>query len=207
MTSGPAGPEEVVRDTEAPGAQVPAAADRPSAEGRPAPPPARRPVEDPLPAARPEPPTSPAAVPAEPPAPADADATEEATTPSRRPAGPQAQPQPPIPATPAAITDPESGVLLELPERRNRADSTFEEPAEDSQAEVPVESHAQQVPLPGGGAIELAGIAWSETGPFALINGRVVSPGATIEGYTLERIRPGHVVLAGDGRRIRLSLR
>ena len=81
-----------------------------------------------------------------------------------------------------------------------------DEPAGEPSTGGPAESYAQRMPLPGGGAIELGGIAWSETGPFALINGRVVGPGSTIEGYTLERIGPGHVVLTGAGRRIHLSL-
>ena len=71
---------------------------------------------------------------------------------------------------------------------------------------MPIESHVQRFPLPGGGAIELGGIAWSETGPFALINGRVVGPGSAFGDYILERIQQGHVELVGDGRRVHLSL-
>ena len=193
VTSGPAEPEDLVRDTEAREPQRPDAADAPTPEGRPAPPRARPPAEAPSPATRPEPP------PAEP-------AAAEAP-PSRLRAAPPARPAPAPPQQPAAITDPDSGVLLELPERQSRDGDGVDQPAGDSLSEIPAETHAQQYPLAGGGAIELAGIAWSETGPFALINGRVVSPGATIEGYTLERIRPGHVILTGDGRRIHLSLR
>jgi hypothetical protein len=117
------------------------------------------------------------------------------------PAAVEPAPEPPVaarqaPATTATVTDPDSGVLLVLPDR----------PEPKVAATGSAESFVQQVPLPGGGAIELGGIAWSESGPFALINGRVVGPGAVIDGYTLERIRPGHVVLSGDGRRVHLSL-
>jgi hypothetical protein len=108
---------------------------------------------------------------------------------------------PPPAAT--AFTDPDSGVLLVLPEP---PEATAQELAAEPAPEGSAESYAQQFALPNGGAIELGGIAWSETGPFALINGRVIGPGSVVEGYTLERIRKGHVVLTGDGRRIHLSL-
>ena len=97
-----------------------------------------------------------------------------------------------------AVTDPESGVLLVLPDRASAAGPT--------DSGDPAESYVQSVATADGGAIELSGIAWSETGPFALINGRVVGPGSTVGAYTLEAIRPGHVVLAGEGRRIQLNL-
>jgi hypothetical protein len=101
-------------------------------------------------------------------------------------------------ATATAVTDPDSGMLLELPERSEATAGDAEETAE---------NHVQRYEPPDGSAIELGGIAWSETGPFALINGSVVGPGSQIEGYTLERIRPGFVILRSTDRRIRLSLR
>ena len=116
-------------------------------------------------------------------------------------------PSPPAAAAPTptatAVTDPDSGVLLTLPE--GPPPSSPERPVEPGDAAA--ESYARSLPLSGGGVIELGGIAWSETGPFALINGQVVGPGSVIDGYTLERIRPGHVELTGEGRRIHLSLR
>ncbi len=205
VTSGPATPAEVTRDllSEAPeaGEPIDSAASPPTGIGQETPSPV-----SPQPAG-PRPVTSGPAGPED--IARDEQAPEpflqEATDPE--PTRPQPQTSSAPPAT-EAVTDPDSGVLLVLPDRSNRNGSRdTAEPAGDDEAEVPVESHSQQVPLPGGGAIELGGIAWSETGPFALINGRVVSPGAMIEGYTLERIRPGHVVLAGDGRRIQLDLR
>ncbi len=122
-------------------------------------------------------------------------------------APPAIEPAPPArpaiaapPPTTTMVTDPDSGVLLVLPERASQS-------AADSAVDAVAESYVQEYPLPNGSAIELGGIAWSETGPFALINGRVVGPGSIIEDHTLERIRPGHVILTGAGRRIRLSLR
>ena len=170
------------------------------------------PVPGPAERRRPAPATL--AVPAqEPPAAAEEPvATPPATAPPvERPAAPPSEPPPaateaaPAGDLPAAatVTDPDSGVLLVLPDRPTAPTET---PASDDAVRGPTEAFTQQVPLAGGGVIELGGIAWSETGPFALINGRVVGPGSVIDGYTLERIRPGHVVLSGDGRRVRLSL-
>ena len=116
-------------------------------------------------------------------------------SPPPSPESPAAEP----PGAPTAVTDPDSKVLLVLPEQPREKDI-------EARSEAVAESHVQSFPLPQGGAIELGGIAWSETGPFALLNGRVVGPGAVIQGYTLEHIRPGHVELTGDGRRIQLSL-
>jgi hypothetical protein len=94
------------------------------------------------------------------------------------------------------MTDPDSGVLLVLTEPAGAGGG----------GEAAEETHVQLYPLPGGGTIELGGIAWSDNGPFALINGRVVGPGSPVEGFTLERIAPDHVVLTGEGRRVRIDL-
>lgn len=127
-----------------------------------------------------------------------------ATRPPTKPLAERVEPAPEVaPPTATTVTDPDSGMLLVLPDRQA---SAVVGAGPRGTSETPAESYEQQVPLPGGGTIELGGIAWSETGPFALINGRVVGPGAVIEGYTLERIGPGHVELTGDGRRILLSL-
>ena len=194
VTSGPSGPAELVRDV---GTPTPSAA-----------PPVERPAErrpERRPDARPPAQDTPAVggVPASPPRPAPGTVSPQpaaaAPTTAPRPATPAPEPQPAA----SAVTDPDSGVLLVLPERpQPEAPARASAPA----AATPVENHVQQLPLPDGGAIELGGIAWSETGPFALINGRVVGPGAMIGAFTLERIQPGHVELSGGGRRVHLSL-
>ena len=175
-TSAPEGREEVARELAAPPAATAPESSQAPADGQPSPAPA-------------EPVTTPAT---SPPAP-----TRPASTPVDAPPAPQPS------SAPTAVTDPDSGVLLVLPDLADpaqTADGNSPEPTE------PDESHVQQVTLADGGTIELSGIAWSETGPFALINGRVVGPGSAIGAYTLEAIRSGHVVLTGDGRCIRLSL-
>ena len=214
ITSGPARPSEVTRDPRPvvppPAPTAPRQADEPPPAA-----PSARPAPDGPSADEPEAPTSAGNQPATPPA----DPTR-AATPDDEPVGAEpvdarteesvsdrsAQPtadRRPRPGTQApaatALTDPDSGLLLVLPDQPAEADP-------EAPAAAAAESYVQTYPLPGGGTIELGGIAWSETGPFALLNGRVVGPGAVIQEYTLERIRPGHVELAGDGRRIHLSL-
>lgn len=131
------------------------------------------------------------------------------TPPQRSPAPPAAAAVPTRPApsaaaepgrdeTTAPVTDPDSGLVLVLPDAP---------PAGAGGDEAVAERFLQEVTLPDGSAIELGGIAWSENGPFALINGRVVGPGTAVGRYTVETIGPEHVLLAGEGRRIRIDLR
>ena len=211
LTSGPATPDEVTRDPlPAEAARDPLAAEpespapteaRPNAPGQPPAAPVAPSASDGRATA--EPPSRVAAPTTRPVETVPAESRSAESPSDERPAG-----DPPVErteGTPAeapsttTVTDPDSGMLLVLPDRPREA-------APEMAAEPTAESYVQSYPLPGGGSIELGGIAWSETGPFALLNGRVVGPGAVVQEYTLERIRPGHVELAGDGRRIHLSL-
>ncbi len=65
-------------------------------------------------------------------------------------------------------------------------------------ADSSLQSVVRTLDVPGGGRIELGGIAWSEDRPFALINGRVVGPGDSIESLTVVRIQQRAVELQGD---------
>ena len=54
--------------------------------------------------------------------------------------------------------------------------------------------------LATGDTLELGGIAWSESGPYALMDNRVVGLGETIRGYMVTRIAPQEVELeSADG--------
>ena len=64
-----------------------------------------------------------------------------------------------------------------------------------------------EVLLPGGGKISLDGIAYSETRPVAVINGRVLETGGMAEDFTVERIEPDRVTLSGRGMTIFLELK
>jgi hypothetical protein len=90
---------------------------------------------------------------------------------------PKATPLPPAAIVPGAAT---------APERPARA------PADGR-------TYFGQVPLPGGGKIELGGIVFSEESPTALVNGRVVRSGSFVEGYEVTRILPDRVELTGNG--------
>ena len=58
----------------------------------------------------------------------------------------------------------------------------------------------ERATLVSGETLELGGIAWSETGPYALLDGRVVGLGESIMGYMVTRIAPEEVELeGGDG--------
>jgi hypothetical protein len=59
--------------------------------------------------------------------------------------------------------------------------------------------------LPSG-RLELGGIVYSETGATALINGRVVSVGSFVEGYTVVAIEPTRVELKDDAGTVVLTL-
>jgi len=61
--------------------------------------------------------------------------------------------------------------------------------------------------LPGGAKIELGGIVFSQENPTALINGRVVSRGAFVEGFEVTRILPDRVELTGSGTTISVALK
>ncbi len=54
---------------------------------------------------------------------------------------------------------------------------------------------------------ELGGIAWSETGPYALLDERVVGLGESIMGYMVTRIAPQEVELEGSDGAILIRLK
>ena len=60
-------------------------------------------------------------------------------------------------------------------------------------------SYSGEISLPNGAKIELDGIVFSDTNPVALLNGRVIAPGGSIEGMTVARVEPDRVELQGNG--------
>ncbi|MGH9318003.1 MAG: hypothetical protein ACRD1P_12965 [Thermoanaerobaculia bacterium] len=64
-----------------------------------------------------------------------------------------------------------------------------------------------QFSTPSARKIELGGIAYSETHPVALINGRVVEIGAVIEGFTVAEIQPDRVKLEAEHETIWIRLK
>jgi hypothetical protein len=71
-------------------------------------------------------------------------------------------------------------------------------PAPTSTAPGEVRTYQQEMPLPGGGALRLNGIAFSER-PVALFGDKVVAPGETVSGYKVISIEARRVRLEGAG--------
>jgi hypothetical protein len=67
-------------------------------------------------------------------------------------------------------------------------------------------SYVREASLPGGRKLELRGIAFSDTQPVVLINGKVLSPGEGVEGYTVVSIQPQRVELKGASGTLYLTL-
>jgi hypothetical protein len=68
-------------------------------------------------------------------------------------------------------------------------------------------TYTGSVALPGGGRLELGGIVYSETNATAVINGRILGEGASIEGFTVARIEESRVTLSGNSVTFYLSVR
>ena len=81
-----------------------------------------------------------------------------------------------------------------------------EPPAPSGAAADGAETHVRRAPVPGGGWIQLGGIAFSADQPVALLNGRVVSVGEVVEGFTVISIAPRRVELRGHGTTLVLTL-
>jgi hypothetical protein len=68
-------------------------------------------------------------------------------------------------------------------------------------AEAPVEpsgaSYLHRAELAEGVTLELGGIAWSESGPIALLNGQAVGQGERVNGYLVVEIQPQQIELRG----------
>jgi cytoskeletal protein RodZ len=65
--------------------------------------------------------------------------------------------------------------------------------------------YVRSAELPAGRLV-LSGIAYSETQPVAVLNGRIVGPGEIIAGFTVVKIQPDRVLLRGAGVNIVLLL-
>jgi len=68
-------------------------------------------------------------------------------------------------------------------------------------------TYVGEVTVPEGAKIELGGIVFSESNPVALINGKVLGPGAVVEEFTIVSIQPDRVELRGRGMTMFLALK
>lgn len=68
-------------------------------------------------------------------------------------------------------------------------------------------SYHREVTLPGGVRVALGGIAWSESNPAALVNGRVLGSGEGDDDWTLTAVERGRVEIEWRGVRFFLRLK
>jgi hypothetical protein len=100
------------------------------------------------------------------------------------PTTPSTEPLPELPT--AVITDPVAN------------DTALVESDPKSAADQPAgTTYLHRAELDDGITLELGGIAWSEFGPIALLNGRAVGQGERVNGYLVVEIEPQQVELRG----------
>jgi len=126
--------------------------------------------------------------------------------PARRPA-PAPEPAAPAPAAPIPTSEAEPLVPAPAPVTPTPA------PQPSSPAPVPSggggleegKTYPGEVPVPGGGTLRLNGIAYSQDHPIAVLGGRVIGPGESIQGFTVLEILSDRVKLQGHGATVFLS--
>jgi len=114
-------------------------------------------------------------------------------------------------APPPAAETPESPAA---PAAANRAAPVARPSSAPTGVPAAAPAHAADLPeyrrettLAGGERIALAGIAWSEEHPVALLNGQPLGVGEVVHGLTVARIRPDGVELRGRGIALFLRLK
>ena len=89
----------------------------------------------------------------------------------------------------------EAEPALRPPPRKGPATSGEVESAPANQASDQPREFIGQAQMSGGELVDLEGIAWSETEPFALLNGQVVGVGEFIRSYRVLEIHQDRVLL------------
>lgn len=136
------------------------------------------------------------------------DETDPATTTTIPPSG-QVEPSKarslPSPAPETTLEDQVEPTVRSVPPTER---STRDFPAESSRPGGGSEARVAigQAQLPGGQILDLGGIAWSESDPYALINGQVIGVGELIRSYRVKSITPDEVILEKDEDRVILRL-
>ncbi len=107
---------------------------------------------------------------------------------------------------------PKVGVEPRQPTPKPPADAPRDRPAPSAEPRpapvaIDTKTYVGEVTAPDGAKIELGGIVYSETNPVALINGKVLGPGATVEEFTIVSIQPDRVELRGRGLTMFLALK
>jgi hypothetical protein len=139
------------------------------------------------------PPTTPAPAHTQAAATADAAPTAPTEPTPARPAAPGPSEREPPAARPRTLPSPET-----VPEAPPKPPSA-REPRAPSPAPGRSKSgeFVRRIDFPDGSKLELGGIAYSETAPFAYLNGKLLKAGEGTAGYTLVRIERDRVVVRG----------
>jgi hypothetical protein len=171
--------------------------------------PATLPAAPPQAQERPAVPITPPPAPVAAPAPAPKPAPEVPREPERRPA-PQAVAPPPVVRRPAPEPTPAAPAPAPVAEVDRPAPAPV--PAAPPQAAPAGDSglvegqvYSGEVPVPGGGSVKLNGIVFSQDHPIAVLDGRVMGPGESVQGFTVVAIESGRVKLQGHGTTVYLS--
>jgi hypothetical protein len=185
-------------------AEIPAVAAPPSPVGSPVTEPATLPVAPPQVREIPAPLPKPAA-------PEPARAPEEIRPTPRVEAPPVVRRPPPetAPAAPAVTPAPAPAAEVERPAPSPvpapPSPSVPAVPAENSGSLVEGQAYTGEVPVPGGGSLRLNGIVFSQDQPIAVLDGRVMGPGESVQGFTVVAIESGRVKLQGHGKTVYLT--
>jgi len=123
--------------------------------------------------------------------------------PAARPAPVTTAPAEPAPSPPPLPTAP----VATAPAPQAPAQPTAAAPSQGAAGLADGKSYAGEVPVPGGGAVKLNGIAFSRDHPIAVLDGRVVEPGEIVQGFTVVAIEAGRVKLQGYGATVFVSPR
>jgi len=122
---------------------------------------------------------------------------EQRVTSSNRAGGEIAAGQEPLPTTPSTEPLPElpTAVITAPPATGTPVVEADPKTVSDQPAGT---TYLHRAELTDGITLELGGIAWSESGPIALLNGRAVGQGERVNGYLVVEIEPQQIELRGS---------
>ena len=115
-------------------------------------------------------------------------------------------PTPPLPKTTLTAPQPQPSASEPALPKAAAAAAARSSPAAESTVIAPGD-YLRRVDFPDGSKLELGGIVYSETSPFAYLNGRLVGVGEFVEGRRIDRIERDRVHLSGDAGAITLRLK
>ena len=127
---------------------------------------------------------------------AEASRPSPATAPSERPASPSEREATNAEASPTSPQTAPNDRPAPPSESEPRAPSTAKQ-----------KEYVRRVDFPDGSKLELGGIAYSETAPFAYMNGRLLKIGEAIAGYTWVAVERDRVVVRGVAGELTLRLK